>query len=149
MLFGDRLDAWDSKEAARAGQARGVCPPVRIATSTCQSMGFVDQGFLLKTSGKTHGVHVGPDQDDLARWSSALASVFAESRSLAAASPRRARSPDRQQPNQSSERGSSPAPGRATSPTGRHGAPKLNRSITLRKDEPVLSKDERPRRAKA
>lgn len=165
VLFSDRLDAWDSKEAATAGQKRGACPPVRIVMSTCHSLGFVDQGFLLKCSSRTHGVHVGPDQDDLARWSSALASTVSLQ---ALASPRRAPSPaaaprvgglaaaggaaaappGRQQPKQSSERGSSPSPLRAASATGRRAAPKLDRSITLRKDE-ALYQGERPRRAKA
>lgn len=87
VLFGDRLDAWDNKEAAIIGLKRNMIPPTRIDMSTLESLEIVDKGFLLKCTGAAHGVHVGPDQTDLGRWSSALARTLAESRLTPATSP--------------------------------------------------------------
>lgn len=116
MLFGDRLDAWDSKEAALVGLGRGACPPTRITMSTLQSLEIVDQGFLLKSAGTAHGVHVGPDQIDLGRWSSALARALSESRLTAATSPAAsARSAGKQR---------TPSSGRGATPSKRGGSPR-------------------------
>jgi hypothetical protein len=109
MLFGDRLDAWESKEAALVGLGRGACPPTRIAISTLQSLEIVDQGFLLKNAGTVHGVHVGPDQMDLGRWSSFLARALSESRLTAATSPAASARSEGKQRTPSLGRGSTPS----------------------------------------